>query len=471
MTAPEGKNFQGWRSTNSITVKGVSKNDFLEGDSVTISSSNTFTAQWADIIMYTVTFSLGTGVSGTPPGSMTVESGTTITLPGVEAQEGKVFQGWSGGYKAGDSIAIYRSTNFTAQWTNKKYAQEGIYVSLISFAGNAAILQHNNSNDFVFLDSTGKSSLSSILTNSYRKAETPGTALFYGVHKGMENLTKNEGEFPTDISSVNLITFTDGLDNGSFLASNTAPIEGKNGVTSTAYATYVHGEIGNRKINGKSITAYSVGVKGADVGDVEQFAANLGNIASQGNVKQITDFNELETVFTDIADTLTFASHFAMTTTGNDPGTIVRMTFDVTGTSSAEAAASSKYLEGALTYADNTYTLTNVAYGSGITSDINIGATIPGTISGDNVTFLFRNIQGYDPATATVQQWTKPSAGSTTWQRNSEYKATGSTSTSTVFIQLVLDASTSLEDDQIKDIRTAVDKFIATLHNRVSGSK
>jgi hypothetical protein len=183
--------------------------------------------------------------------------------------------------------------------------------------------------------------------------------------------------------------------------------------------------------------------------------------------KQITDFSELETVFTDIANTLTFASHFSMTTTQDDPGTIVRMTFDVTGTSPADAAASSKYLEGVLAYSGGVCTLTNVTY-RGITSNAESGANIIGTPSGNNVSFLFRNIEGYDAATAKVQQWTKKSAEDP-WRRNNESSAASSTSTSTVFIQLALDASRSLEDDQIAQIRTAVNNFITTLDNRVTG--
>jgi hypothetical protein len=158
-----------------------------------------------------------------------------------------------------------------------------------------------------------------------------------------------------------------------------------------------------------------------------------------------------------------------MTTTQNDPGTIVRMTFDVTGTSPADAAASSKYLEGTLAYSGGAWTLANVTYGGGITSDAASGATIPGTVTGSNVSFLFRNIKGYDTKTATVQQWTK-SAGSSAWQRNSEYSVSGSTTISPVLIQLALDASTSLNDSQILQIRTAVNNFINTLYNRVTGN-
>jgi hypothetical protein len=469
MTAPNGKYFRGWYRGTNYTGSGTV---LMVGASVTsfTSANTTFTAVWNDYRV--VAFDLG-AVSGTPPESMTVKSGTTITLPepGVTAPEGKVFQGWryssnSTVYQVGASVTITENRTFTAQWADKKYAREGIYVSLISFAGDAAIL--GSSGDFVFLDDAGKNTLSSILTSSYRRATESSTALFYGVHKGLENLKKNEGEFPTDISSVNLITFTDGLDNASYLASINNPIEGQRSVAD--YAAYVHDQIGSREINGKSITAYSVGVKGSDVEDDDLFTASLGNIASSsGNVKEITNFDDLGSTFTEIAESLTFANHFSMTTPGNNPGTVVRMTFDVTGTSSTDAAASSKYLEGTLAYVDEIPTLTNITYGSGITSDAGSGTTVIGTRSGSNVTFLFRNIKGYDTAHDTVRQWYKPSAGSSTWLRNSEYSAAGSTSTSTVFIQLVLDASLSLEVNQITQIQTAVDNFITTLYNRVTG--
>jgi hypothetical protein len=469
MIAPEGKIFQGWRYSDFSST-------YQEGESVSIYQSTTFTAQWKDLLK--VTFDKGEGSGGTPPGIMFVEYGETITVPGqgdMTAPAGKIFQGWrsdngSSTYQEGESVSIYRDTTFTAQWATKKYAQEGIYISLISFAGNASILNNYNNENFVFLNSDGKNTLSSILNSRYSKASASGTALFYGVHKALANLTANEGEFPTDISSVNLITFTDCLDNGSFGASNTNPIEDKTGVASTAYATYVHGEIGSRTINEKPITAYSVGVKGDDVEDEAQFTENLGNIASKpDNVHKINDFNQLEDVFSGIADGLSFASHFSMTSTQNDPGTIIRMTFDVTSTNSADAATSSKYIEGELAYSDKVWTLTNVTYGGGIASDALSGTTITGTTSGNNISFLFKNIKGYDPATDTVQQWTKSSAGSSAWQRNSEYSASGSTSTSTVLIQLVLDASTSLNNTQIGQIRTAVSNFIDNLYSRVYG--
>jgi hypothetical protein len=472
--APEDKTFQCWKSSNGILSGNTTEREFSAGDSVIITpwesdlTEITFTAQWRNKL--TVTFSLGS-VSGIPPQSMSVGYGTAVTLPFIEEPEGKIFQKWRRSnnnteYSAGDSVTIYDDLTFTALWIDKKYSQEGIYISLISFAGSANIL----GNDFVFLSSTGKTTLSSTLNSSYSKASAAGTALFYGVHRGLANLTANLVEFPKEISSINLITFTDGLDNGSFGASNNNPIEGKSGVTSVDYAAYVHDEIGSRKINGTPVTAYSVGVKGSDVEDEEQFVKNLTNIASGSDkVKQLTEMSELEAAFSEIAEGLSFSSHFSMTTTQNDPGTIVRMTFDVAGTSSADAAASTRYIEGTLAYPGGLWTLTDIVYGSGITSDTVAGGSITGTVSGSNVSFLFKNIKGNElTGGATVQQWTKASAASV-WQRNSEYSSSGSTSTSTVLIQLTLDASTSLSDSNITQIRSAVNRFISGLYDRISG--
>jgi hypothetical protein len=441
---------------------------------------------------------------GEPPESKWVKSGETITLPGqgdMIAPSGKDFKGWvdtssntggnnnnTGGaigpigpngpndqriYAAGESIEVYKDYNFRAEWSAKKYSQGGVYISLMSFAGNAEFLRYNNNwqdngDDFILLNSNGKQNLEYILDYQYRMSTTSGTALFYAVHKALANLTANASEFPTDISSVNIITFTDGLDNASFGASNNAPIEGKSGVTSGNYATYINGEIGSRTINGLPVTAYSVGIKGSDVTDDAQFTANLSNIASTpGNVKQPTDFGELEEVFSEIAESLRFATTFSMTTTQNDPDTVVRMTFDVTGTSPADAEASSKYIEGTLAYSsgDRVWTLTNIAY-EGITSATPSGGSITGTVSGNNVSFLFKNISGHDDPGATIQQWTKASAEATAWQRNSEYIASDSASASAI-IQLVLDASTSLNDQQVGQIREAVKSFIGTLYTRI----
>jgi hypothetical protein len=58
---------------------------------------------------------------------------------------------------------------------------------------------------------------------------------------------------------VNVITFTDGLDNGSTGMAALNPIEDQTFDTETEYAAYVDGQIDTRTIGGMPITAYSGG--------------------------------------------------------------------------------------------------------------------------------------------------------------------------------------------------------------------
>jgi hypothetical protein len=390
------------------------------------------------------------------------------------------FSGWKlvGGspyssYPAGSSYYVYNSDKtFIAQW--EPWAPQGISIGIISFAGDARNITGQGDSNFYFLDDSGKQSLASSLY-SYSLASEPGTALYYAVHKALANLTKAEPTFSNDtIHSINLITFTDGLDNASFGASNNASIEGKSGVSSTEYAAYVKEQIGSRTIGGKPISAYSIGVKGSDVTDENAFNTSLSSIAStEGNVHTLTNVSELEEKLAEIAGSIDIniieskVNNFRMQTTQNDPGTVIRMTFDVTGTNPADAAASTRYIEGTLAYNKVTerWSLTNIQYSSGISSDS--GASIGGVASGSTVSFTFKNILGYDPQSDTAKQWFK---SSDLWQINSEYSASGSTETTvnmdTMLVYLVLDASTSLNTEQIGQIRTAVNGFITTLYDR-----
>jgi hypothetical protein len=345
--------------------------------------------------------------------------------------------------------------------------KKGIYIGLISFAGDT--YSHNTSttiSNFYYLDSSGKSSIQSSLNSNYYLASQSSTALYYAVHKALANLRTAESALPSDIQSVNLITFTDGLDNASFGASNTSPIEGKSGVLSTDYATYVKEEIASRTIGGKLINAYSIGVKGSDVSDEAAFSVTLSNIASSpANVSSLNDMDELQTRLTEIAKSINIVKKvsFKMTTPQGDPGTVIRMTFGVSGTSPADAAAATRYIDGTLAYTNGTWSLINIQYSSGITSDS--GTVIAGTASGSVVSFTFNNITGYSSSDE-VKQWIKAPQG-LAWQLNSEYSESGASSTDvdTSLIYLVLDKSTSLEDYQIYEVRAAVQTFIDTLYD------
>jgi hypothetical protein len=172
----------------------------------------------------------------------------------------------------------------------------------------------------------------------------------------------------------------------------------------------------------------------------------------------------MQTTLDTIADSIPVKVSFVMKTPQGDPGTVIRMTFGVYGTNPSDAAAATSYIDGTLAYNAGTYSLTNIQYSAGITSES--GATIVGVTSGSEVSFTFQGITGYN-STAVKKQWTKPSAAAPSWQINSEFSAANATSmTSTTLVYLVLDASTSLSSSQITQIKSAVNNFITRLYNR-----
>ncbi|MHB9292826.1 hypothetical protein Holit_01937 [Hollandina sp. SP2] len=276
---------------------------------------------------------------------------------------------------------------------------------------------------------------------------------------------------------MNVITFTDGLDNGSAGMSAVEPIEEKTFDSDDAYTAYLNGEIASRTIAGKPITAYSIGVKGNDVSDTAKFQNDLAKIASAGKSQSLTDFGNLQTTFQNIADSLQIIHRnitFTMKTPLLPSGTTVRMTFDVLGTNTPDL--SSKYIEGTIastgTGANLVYKFQDIRYLGGLNSDQGVGP-ITGARNGSEVTFTFTGVIGYDPSIdkSSAKQWLM-SPGTAAWQVNSEYDVGGETNTliekRSSLIYLVLDSSKSLNTTQIGQIRTAVTTFINSLYSQLN---
>jgi hypothetical protein len=333
----------------------------------------------------------------------------------------------------------------------------------------------------VELDEAGLSTLKSYLNTNYKIDEEQGTALFYADHKAIQVLKAREDDYPDDLDSVNLVTFTDGLDNTSIGLSVQSPLDGKTFDTNTQYADYIQSEITDSTIAGKSITAYSVGIQGADVTDYAGFSSALQKLASADKSYLLTDYAELQATFATIADSCVSVTmddplvSFDMTTTLLPAGTKVRVTFDILS-NTGDPTTSTQYIEGTVqrsgSGASVSYTLTNITYGTGISSAQGAGP-IAGTLSGSTVSYAFTDLTGYNPSSATYQ-WTM-APDSTVWQVNSEYSASGDTEYNasvdrkSSVICLVLDASKSLSTSQIESTRTTVIDFITLLHNNYYG--
>jgi hypothetical protein len=356
-------------------------------------------------------------------------------------------------------------------------AKSGVYVGIISFAANAEDI---TGGEPIYLDSEGKDKLSEILDNDYQKASVQGTALYYAVHKALANLSQNQSKFPSDVDSVNLLTFTDGLDNNSTSVA-LEPIETEDFGEKFAsdYLAYDKEQIANREVAGRSITAYTTGVKGVDVSDSDSFTAALQNLASdEANYFELTNFDQANVKFTDIANDLTVLTKkvtFTVKTPSYPIGTKVRITFDVPENSNAaeDAEGSQNYLEGEVAVKSRKYILTNITYGGDVScSTVPADTSVNGAMDGTEVGYTFVDLKGFDPDAnngAAVKQWSM-NRGATTWQVNSEYTVDGSTETITnyksVVVYLVLDSSTSLSDDDISGVRGAAKEFIQTIYDK-----
>jgi fibronectin type 3 domain-containing protein len=376
------------------------------------------------------------------------------------------------------SSAVSATTNQAAVEPPPSEKVEGVYIGIISFAGDATDLTGGAP---VLLDAAGKDSLISKLSSDYAISSQGGTALFYSVHKALANLKSGETRYPPNLDSVNMVTFTDGLDNGSTGMSAISPIEGRTFDSDAEYTAYLSGQIASLTIADKPVTAYSVGVRGSDVTDTAKFDSNLAQIASVGKSQSLTDFANLQTTFQSIADGLqithTTSTAFTMKTTLLASGAKVRMTFDVTGASSTDAAASSKYIEGVISRTGTgesvAYTFDSITYAGGLGSDQGAGP-ISGVRDGAEVYFAFTGVEGYDPDAdeSKAKQWIM-APDATAWQVNSEYDVEGAIDerieTRSSIIYLVLDASTSLNATQIGQIRDAAAVFINSLYNQLNG--
>jgi hypothetical protein len=369
------------------------------------------------------------------------------------------------------AMALFVAVGFVGAQSPEKE----VYVGIISFDQQSRDLTGGQP---VLLNAAGLDRLLGIIKNNYQLATVPGTTLYYAVHQALTALSENEPQLPDNPGTVSIVTFTDGLDNGS-TSPQLKTLEGRSfgGQRLSEYQTFLREELATasgRRIRGLGITAYSVGVMGTDIDPANEgaFLESIETVASSGNSSKIGDWAELEAKFQQIADSLytkTVDIAFTVITPAYPPGTKVRMTFDVQRGNNTSAAASSsrKYLEGEVNYTNNgQYQLTNVTYG-GMDSAIWSGGSVNGSLDGV-VTYVFPSLLGYNPETdPKPRQWSM-SEGSRVWQVNSEYDANDDPTTKEeshpAVIYLVLDCSTSMARTNIEQIKTAVERFLRIMY-------
>lgn len=124
-----------------------------------------------------------------------------------------------------------------------------------------------------------------------------GTLLYYAVDQAIN--TMQSVTLPSDLSTAAIVTFTDGLDQGSMMMN--VPYSDE-----TEYLDALNKRIMNETVNSSQpITAYSIGIRGQDVTDVTMFKNNLAKLASSvENATEVTSMSEVNARFKEIARTI-----------------------------------------------------------------------------------------------------------------------------------------------------------------------
>jgi hypothetical protein len=346
---------------------------------------------------------------------------------------------------------------------------KGIYIGIVTAGATVEDLTDGKP---IYLNANGYNSILNLLDSNYRKTSQQGTSLYYGIHRALANMTASIEQFAFMMDAVNLITFTDGLDNNS-TSLGLQSIENQNfgGRQAREYQSYIKSQIESRRIFGKNITAFSIGIPGSDVTDRSAFSASLQSLASENrNFYEMDNFSELQGKFGEIArrlSSLITNMTFTVSTPSYPAGTRIRMTFDVPGnTTDGNAATNSRrYLQGEVAVNNGRYVLTNITYGGNINASA--GTSVTGVLNGTEVNYTFPGFTGYNSVQDAVKQWSQD--GDNLWQINSEYRL-GEAITTTVMeramiIYLVLDNSNSLQDNDVVAIREAAKSFITMLYN------
>jgi hypothetical protein len=354
-----------------------------------------------------------------------------------------------------------------------QYGDRGnIYVRVFSFDSeikeitNGLILLDNSNAIETFFNDLG---------NRYVLSTKPGTLLYRAVQTGLSVLMADEMRLPEDIVAANLITFTDGLDQGS-TTPGLPPVPGVLNENRDSLArmtpdqsrTYLKEKFNTLRVHGKPITGYSIGLMGTDVDKANEhlFTDNLNAFRSEEkNFRERQTIAQIRDDFREIGDKLfdeTRDSIMMLEIPTPNPGTRVRWTFDIArgNNSSAAAAGSRRYIEGDYDYdANDRPLLQNIRYGGDIYSgQYSPGTTVTGRLNGMMVQFVFSQFSGAND-TDIVREWLQIS-GSGAWQPNVEFVKNADEIkeeiTHSTAIYMVLDSSMSMGRENIELIKESV---------------
>lgn len=352
-------------------------------------------------------------------------------------------------YKQGTAhiIALQGSYKDTCTVTvSNLYADAGLYLGVMGFNSELYL------KPISILNNKTKAEFDYFISNLKTKSDTH---LYYAVEQAIEAL--HGVVVPENLSNVAIITFSDGLDEGSRDNRFSSPV---------AWEKHLANKIAKDSIGGLPITAYSIGMKGDDLDEdqVEDFHQVLKKLASSDSLAMKVDsIQELTTRFEQIARNLTDITNY-QTVTVAIPRTYdydtIRFTFDLKRDENPLITSSLKYIEGVY-YEDSVSKESNRYYLKDLKC-CGIDSLSYSMVEGFKITegkntgkieFVFREVLCQDNKNiikANIMEW-KKGVSYSSWRRNKEFDPDGLpdilVEKSSALIILVLDCSTSLENE------------------------
>jgi len=287
----------------------------------------------------------------------------------------------------------------------------------------------------------------------------PGRLLYYSVDKALDAL--NTAMRPDHLQNVAVVTFTQGLDQGSLMMTDKYE-------TDAEYAEALKGRILDEHVYGRPIKAYTVGLLNDNVKDANQFRSNLYALSSDSaKAMEVNSIAEANAKFQSIADDLVsrnMSEQLTLVFPGVGTGTRIRFTFDEVNDATVEE--SQVYIEGIFSL--KTRSLTNITY-QGMTC--NAGDSVAASsVDGMFVSLVFDGIQldseeRIEKKNIKEWYWVEDQE---TWEASTEFSADRlpdvESTYSSALVMLLLDCS-SVMDENFGELKNAAKAFIERMQN------
>lgn len=345
-----------------------------------------------------------------------LDKGFTMTFTTKDGKEGT--------YAHSSGVAVKRSVfgvldeidGYVKAWKNAPLVSGGwdrgsIYLGLMGF--NDDIYRYNLSK---LTDDTAAGYYSFIDNLQAGGA----TVLYYSVEQALEVL--KSAMYPEDIQNISIITFTDGMDEGSIMMTDKYLYEDE-------YLNAISNTVASERIAGLDLSSYTVALTGnVHSSNLSYFRNMLKKIASSSeNATDFSDMDEVSEKFKELANLISSTNYvqtIPLQVNGKSQGTKMRFTLD----GASKATSSQIYIEGVFNidgeYVDGVfhrtgYSLREITY-QGLTSTS--GNAVVGVKSGVKVVYTFEGLRRQDAKlinTDDIALWTYiPSTGS--WQNTNE---------------------------------------------------